>query len=81
MKLSLSHNGSCAKGIEIEIIDGKIVSTEFVGGVPGNPSVIAALSEGMKVSEAVECLKNMDCNGNISCPGRLALALEDAVGK
>jgi uncharacterized protein (TIGR03905 family) len=81
MKLSLSHDGSCAKGIEIEIVDGRIVSTEFIGGVPGNPRVIAALSEGMEVAEAVKCLKNMDCNGNLSCPGRLALALEEAVGK
>jgi uncharacterized protein (TIGR03905 family) len=81
MKFSLNHDGTCSKGIEIEVIDGKIVSTEFIGGVPGNPRVIAALSEGMRVSDAVECLKNMDCNGNKSCPGRLALALEEAVAK
>ncbi len=80
MKLSLSHDGSCAKGIEIEIVEGKIVSVEFVGGAPGNPRVIAALSQGMEVAEAVKCLRSLDCNGNASCPGRLAVALEEAVG-
>ncbi len=79
MKLSLSHHGVCAEGIEIEIIDGKIVSMEFVGGTPGNPRVIAALSEGMEVSEAVKCLKSLDCNGNACCPGRVAGALEKAL--
>ncbi len=80
MKLNLSHYGLCAEGIEIEIIDGKIVSMEFVGGMPGNPRVVEALSEGMEISEAVKCLKSLDCNGNACCPGRLAVELEKAIG-
>lgn len=81
MKLSFDHDGSCAKGIEIKVENGRIVSTEFVGGHPGNPQVISALAAGMEITEAITRLRSIACNGNTSCPGRLAHALEEAVGK
>jgi uncharacterized protein (TIGR03905 family) len=80
MKLAFDTDGSCAKRIEIEIEEGKIVSTEFIGGAPGNPQVLEALSSGMEVAEAIKCLQSFACNGDTSCPGRLARALEEAVG-
>lgn len=79
MKLSLATDGSCAKKIDIEVEDGKIVSAEFVGGTPGNPVVLEALSKGKDVTAAIECLRSLACNGDTSCPGRLALALEKAI--
>ncbi len=81
MKLSFAVDGSCAKTVEIEIEAGMIVSTEFIGGTPGNPQVLAALSQGMEVTEAIKCLQSFACNGDTSCPGRLALALEEAIGR
>ncbi len=79
MKLSFATDGSCAKRIDIEIEEGKIVSAEFVGGTPGNPLVLDALSKGRDVAEVIECLRSLACNGDTSCPGRLALALEKAI--
>lgn len=81
MKVSFETEGSCAKRIDLEVAGGKIVTCEFIGGTPGNPEVIAALAEGMEVTEAIKCLRNFACNGDTSCPGRLALALEEAMGK
>jgi uncharacterized protein (TIGR03905 family) len=81
MKIAFDTDGSCAKRIEMEIEGGRIVSTEFVGGSPGNPQVLAALSNGMDVAEAIKCLRSFACNGDTSCPGRLARALEEAVSK
>lgn len=79
MKLNLDTDGICAKGIEIEVEEGKIVSVEFVGGTPGNPVVLEALAKGKDVNAAIECLRTLACNGDASCPGRLALALEKAI--
>jgi uncharacterized protein (TIGR03905 family) len=81
MKISFVAEGSCAKRIDLEVTGGKIVTCEFMGGTPGNPEVIAALAEGMEVTEAIKCLRNFACNGDTSCPGRLALALEEAMSK
>ncbi len=81
MKLSLAHDGSCAKGMEIEIDEGRIVSVDFVGGKPGNPLVLEILSKGKEVTEAIECLQSLACNGDNSCPSRLALALREAIGE
>jgi uncharacterized protein (TIGR03905 family) len=81
MKLAFDTDGSCAKRIEIEIEEGRIVSTKFIGGTPGNALVLAALSNGTEVAEAIKCLQSFSCNGDTSCPGRLARALEEAVGR
>jgi uncharacterized protein (TIGR03905 family) len=63
----------------MEIDNGMIVSTEFIGGQPGNPQVLAALAEGMEVSETICLLKSIACNDDTSCPGRLARSLAEAV--
>jgi uncharacterized protein (TIGR03905 family) len=81
MKVSLDHNGSCTKKIDIEIENGRIVSTGFTGGNPGSPQVLAALAQGMDIAETITLLRGFACNDDTSCPGRLASALEDALGK
>jgi uncharacterized protein (TIGR03905 family) len=81
MKLSFGHDGSCTKKIVMDIDNGRIVSTEFIGGQPGNPQVLAALAEGMEVSEAISLLQSIACNDDTSCPGRLARSLAEAVAK
>jgi len=81
MKVSLDHSGSCTKKIDIEIDNGRIVSTEFTGGRPGSPQVLDALAEGMDITETIRLLRGFACNDDTSCPGRLASALEEAVGK
>ncbi len=81
MKLSFATGGSCAERIDMEIEDGRIVSTGFVGGKPGNPLVLEVLSKGKDVAEAIALLRGLACNGDSSCPGRLARALEEAIGK
>ncbi len=81
MRVSFDTNGSCAKRIDIEIEEGKIISAEFVGGTPGNPLVLEVLSKGMDVTEAINRLRSLACDGDTSCPGRLARTLEEAVGK
>jgi len=81
MKVSLDHSGSCTNKIDIEIDNGRIVSTEFTGGRPGSPQVLDALAEGMDITETIRLLRSFACNDDTSCPGRLASALEEAVGK
>jgi uncharacterized protein (TIGR03905 family) len=81
MKLSFDHNGSCTKKIVMEIDNGRIVSTEFIGGQPGNPQILEALAEGMEVSETIGLLQGIACNDDTSCPGRLARSLAAAVAK
>ncbi len=79
MKLSFVTDGSCAQRIDIEIEDGQIVATEYIGGHPGNPVVAAALAQGSNVVEAIKCLRSLACNGDTSCPGRLAKLLEESI--
>jgi uncharacterized protein (TIGR03905 family) len=76
MRLSYETSGSCATRIEIEIEGGCIVETEFVNGCAGNTQAVAALVQGMQVSEAIRRLKGIACQGDTSCPDQLARALE-----
>jgi uncharacterized protein (TIGR03905 family) len=80
MKLTFDTGGTCAERIDIEIKDGMIVATEFIGGHPGNPVVTELLAEGEAVTDVIKYLKGLACNGDSSCPGRLARALEKALG-
>lgn len=79
MQLSYTTSGTCAKRIEIEIEDGAIKRTRFIDGCAGNTQAVAALVEGMAVSEAVRRLKGIVCQGDTSCPDQLARALEAAL--
>ena len=78
MQLSYETSGSCATRIDIEIVDGIIVGTEFVNGCAGNTQAVAALVRGMAVEEAISRLKGIACQGDTSCPDQLARALEQS---
>ena len=69
--------GTCSQLISISVDDGVIVSTEFIGGCPGNLLAMSELIKGMKVSEAIEKLDGIKCgNKKTSCADQLAQALK-----
>jgi len=75
-------SGVCAKQIEFNVEDTKLISVKFIGGCPGNALGLSKLIEGMDVAEAVKKLKGVACGEkNTSCPDQLAKALEELVLK
>ncbi len=69
--------GVCSRMIDIEVESGKIKNVKFVGGCSGNAQGVAALVEGMDISEAIRRLEGIDCAGRgTSCPDQLAKALK-----
>lgn len=78
VKFSFKTAGTCAKRIDIEVVDGIIERADFVEGCAGNTQAVSALVKGMPVSEAVRRLKGIACQGDTSCPDQLARALESA---
>lgn len=74
--------GVCAKEINIDVVDNKIKSVNFVKGCPGNIVGISKLVEGMDVTEAISKLKGIKCGvKSTSCPDQLAIALEELQSK
>ncbi len=69
--------GTCARFIDIEIENDKVISVRFIGGCSGNTQGIATLVKGMPVDEVIGRLKGIVCRGGTSCPDQLALALEE----
>ena len=75
-------SGVCARQINFDIEDDKIISVEFTGGCNGNLKGISSLIEGMKVEEAIKKLKGLTCGGKTtSCPDQLSRALEEVLSK
>ncbi|MGL4338327.1 MAG: TIGR03905 family TSCPD domain-containing protein [Turicibacter sp.] len=75
-------SGVCAREIQFEIEDNKIVSTQFIGGCAGNLIGISSLIKGMTVNEAIDRLKGIDCREKgTSCPDQLSKALEGYLTK
>lgn len=79
MRISYKTSGTCAKQIDISIEAGTIANVRFIDGCAGNTQAVAALVEGMAVSEAIRRLKGITCQGDTSCPDQLARALEMAL--
>ena len=74
--------GVCAKQIDFDVENDKIVNVNFIGGCPGNLIGISKLVEGMEIAEAINKLKGISCGGKeTSCPDQLATALEQLVIK
>lgn len=72
--------GTCSRNVVIDVEDGVVKSTRFVGGCHGNTQGISALVAGMPVKDVVEKLKGIDCGGRgSSCPDQLAKALEEFI--
>ena len=79
MNYTYRPKGICAGSISFEL-DGDIVKNiRFEGGCNGNTQGIAALAEGMKVSEIEEKLSGICCGyKGTSCPDQLAKAVMEA---
>ena len=74
--ISYTTRGVCARKINIDVEDGKIVKVAFVGGCSGNTQGVSALVEGMEIDEAIKRLSGIRCNFKpTSCPDQLARAL------
>ena len=68
--------GVCARAIDIAIEDGIIIEVRYHGGCSGNTQGVAALVQGLSVTEAIERLSGIRCGlKSTSCPDQLAKAL------
>lgn len=81
MKYSYTPRGVCSAQIEFDIDNGIVSNVKFTRGCHGNTQGIAALCEGMKVSDVISKLEGIDCGGRgTSCPDQLARAIKHASG-
>jgi uncharacterized protein (TIGR03905 family) len=81
MKFYYKTKGICARTIEVELNDEKIIeSASFEGGCGGNTQGVARLVTGMSAENAIEKLKGINCGSKgTSCPDQLSDALAQAV--
>ena len=79
MTYTFKPKGVCSQNISIELDGDMIKNIKFTGGCSGNTQGVAALAQGMKVSEAIKRLRGIRCGfKETSCPDQLARALEQA---
>lgn len=72
--------GVCAREIEIEIENNKLVSARFNGGCNGNLKGIGELCKGMNIEEIINKLEGIKCGfKSTSCPDQLAKALKAVI--
>ena len=70
----------CARRIEIDLEDNKILAVRFLGGCAGNTQGVASLLVGMSAQEAISRLEGIRCGFKpTSCPDQLAKALKQAL--
>ena len=83
MEFQFTPEGVCSRGIMFNIDEhGTLHNVRFAGGCNGNTHGVAALAEGRKVKDVIECLRGIDCKGRgTSCPDQLARALSEATLK
>lgn len=68
--------GTCAKKINFDIVDGKLHNVSFVGGCPGNLKAISMLVEGMDARKVATLFAGHDCAGRgTSCADQLSKAI------
>lgn len=68
--------GVCAKGIDFDLVDGKVYNVRFERGCDGNLKAIGKLVEGMEVTRVAEILAGNTCGRkDTSCADQLAKAL------
>lgn len=81
MKYSYKTKGTCARAIEFDLNDEKIIeSAQFEGGCGGNTQGVARLVIGMSANDAIKKLKGINCGSKgTSCPDQLSTALEEAL--
>ena len=82
MKKTIEYKtqGTCSRGIVVELDGDIIVSCKFNGGCAGNTQGVASLVTGMKAEDAIKKLKGIKCGfKSTSCPDQLAQALEKSM--
>ena len=82
MKKTIEYKtqGTCSRGIVVELDGDVIVSCKFNGGCAGNTQGVASLVTGMKAEDAIKKLKGIKCGfKSTSCPDQLAQALEKSM--
>ena len=81
MKFAFKTRGVCARTIEFELNDDKIIeNARFEGGCGGNTQGVARLVTGLSAGDAIKKLKGINCGGRgTSCPDQFSAALEQAV--
>lgn len=79
MQFEYKTKGTCSQKIFFDIVDGKLMNVQFLGGCNGNLKGIGSLVEGMDVDEVIRRLEGTCCGmKNTSCPDQLANALKKA---
>ena len=74
------NHGTCSRMVIVDIEDGVITDSKFIGGCSGNTQGVAALVRGMTAEEAIKRLRGIKCGMRAtSCPDQLALALSEAL--
>lgn len=82
MSYQYRTRGVCARGITLDLIDGRVCNVKFEGGCHGNTQGVAALVEGMEASEAIRRLSGIRCGmKSTSCPDQLANAIREALAQ
>lgn len=82
MNYQYRTRGVCARGITLDLIDGRVHNVKFEGGCHGNTQGVAALVEGMEATEAIRRLSGIRCGmKGTSCPDQLANALREAMAQ
>lgn len=75
--MKYTPQGVCSRGIEFQVVDGKVTDVRFTGGCSGNTQGVASRVEGMEIHDAIRRLKGIKCGfKGTSCPDQLAKALE-----
>ena len=76
MNVTYNTQGTCAKRITFELIDGKLHNVKFLGGCPGNLKAIGKLIEGQDAAAVAKLLAGTDCGGRgTSCSDQLSKAI------
>ena len=74
--------GTCARKIEFDIVDGKLHDVKFFGGCPGNLTAIPKLIEGADAESIAKLLRGHTCGAKpTSCADQLARAIEQVLQK
>ena len=79
MQYEYKTRGTCSQRIIFDIVDGKVLNVQFIGGCNGNLQGISKLVEGMDAQEVIQKIEGIHCGMKpTSCPDQLAKALKEA---
>lgn len=74
--ITYNTQGTCARQITFDIVEGKLYNVKFIGGCPGNLKAIGKLIEGKSAAEVAELLEGNQCRNGTSCADQLAKAIK-----